>query len=116
MKKINNRQEELFQTNIELKSNVDYTDYGNFSTNEKKYIINNISIYGFVGLAKHFNISEKKMYEQYSNIIKEFNIENKFKKMPSFVHYKDLNEHHKKYILDTVSMKLLVLPKYIPML
>ena len=35
MKKINNRQEELFQTNIELKNNVDYTDYGNFSTNEK---------------------------------------------------------------------------------
>lgn len=103
MSKINNRQEELFQTNIGLKNNVDYTDYGNFSTNEKKYIINNISIYGFVGLAKHFNISEKKMYEQYSNIIKEFNIENKFKKMPSFVQYKDLNEHHKKYILDNIN-------------
>lgn len=35
MSKINNRQEELFQTNIGLKNNVDYTDYGNFSTNEK---------------------------------------------------------------------------------
>ena len=102
MDKINNRQEKLFQVDLKLKSDTDYNDYENFSTKEKKYIINNISIHGIVSLAKHFNISEKRMYEHYSSISNEFNIENKLKKMPTFVHYKDLNNEHKKYILNNM--------------